>query len=181
MVAAMRQERFAEKVQAAAAKQLVFKADTKPAERLAIYKRFWKVQQHRLLMEHKAGGGGREVAQARSLLLDVLLQNIFDQATQQVSGPAVPVTLVAVGGYGRGELCPHSDVDIMFLHAGTARGGKADPHVAALVERVLYTLWDTGFEVGHSTRTVAEAVHQANADIKNKTALIESRPVAGPT
>jgi [protein-PII] uridylyltransferase len=179
MVGAMRQERFAEKVRADAARRLVFKPDTKPAERLAIYKRFWKVQQHRLLMEHRGGGGGREVATARALLLDVLLQNIFAQAAKQVTGEAVPVTLVAVGGYGRGELCPHSDVDIMFLHAGKARGGKADPYVAALVERVLYTLWDIGFDVGHSTRTIDEAVHQANADIKNKTALIESRPVAG--
>jgi [protein-PII] uridylyltransferase len=180
MVAGMRQERFAEKVQAAAAKQLVFKPDTKPADRLATYKQFWKVQQHRLLMEHNAGGGGREVANARALLLDVLLQNIFAQALQQACGTAVPVTLVAVGGYGRGELCPYSDVDIMFLHAGKAKAGKNDPYVTAFVEAVLYTLWDLGFKVGHSTRTVEEAVQQANADIKNKTALIESRPVAGP-
>lgn len=180
MVGAMRHDRFVEKVQADAERRLAFKPDAKPADMLAAYKRFRKVQEQRLFIEHRAGASGREVAQGRAHLLDVLLQHIFAAASQTVVGESVPVTLVAVGGYGRGELCPHSDVDIMFLHAGAARAGKPHPTVAALVERVLYTLWDLGFDVGHSTRTVDEAVHQANADIKNKTALIESRAVAGP-
>ena len=89
----------------------------------------------------------------------------------------MPLSLVALGGYGRGELNPGSDVDIMFLH--DQRGEELPAEIAQTVEQVLYLLWDVGFKVGHSTRSVREAIAQANDDMLTKTAMLEARFLVG--
>jgi [protein-PII] uridylyltransferase len=78
--------------------------------------------------------------------------------------------LVAVGGYGRGELCLHSDVDLMLLHPGSVPAGA---------ERVFYPLWDAGLKVGHAVRSVREAIQAAREHIETLTALLDARLVAG--
>ena len=93
----------------------------------------------------------------------------------QVAMPAeAPAALVAVGGYGRGELYPSSDVDVLVLLDGgdPASGGAA-------AERLVALLWDIGLEVGHSVRTVAECREQAERDVTVATNLLESRLIAG--
>jgi [protein-PII] uridylyltransferase len=82
------------------------------------------------------------------------------------------VALVAVGGYGRGELCPGSDLDILLLHQG-----RRD--VAALADQVWYPLWDAGLQVDHSVRTVREAVTEADRDLKVAMGLLDARVVHG--
>ncbi len=153
----------------------------KPAEVLARYKQFLKVEEHRLKMFHCAGASGRELARARAEMMDIVLRHLCAQAAQhqQAAAPPVPLALVAIGGYGRGELSPFSDIDIMFLHAAPARHGEQHPYLAAVVEQVLYLLWDIGLKVGHSTRSVREACAEANRDMQSKTSLIESRPLLG--
>src|SRR5207237_192594 len=91
--------------------------------------------------------------------------------------PSVPLALIALGGYGRGELNPFSDVDVMLLHGPKA--GKVSPYIEQIVEQILYLLWDIGFKVGHSTRSIKEAIAQANRDMRTKTAMLESRYLAG--
>jgi [protein-PII] uridylyltransferase len=189
-----------EKIQASAAERLVLPANRRPAEELARYKAFLKVETHRVKMLHRAGAGGREVCEARSAILDLLLQHIVegviasspelgakpldfsntaDVAKQRSRG--VPnFTLVATGGYGRAELNPCSDIDIMFLHeTEIALHAKSNPALSALVDGLLYTLWDLGFKVGHSVRTVEDCVKVANKDIQSKTSLIEARRIMG--
>ncbi|MEI6085010.1 MAG: [protein-PII] uridylyltransferase [Verrucomicrobiota bacterium] len=168
------QQHHRDKVRLHARERLVLKPGAKPAEVLATYKRFLKVEEHRLRMLHRAGASGREVAQGRAHVLDLLLEQIFATAVKNAPGPAVPLLLIAYGGYGRGELSPHSDIDILFVH-----NSKNQPFIAAVVEPVLYTLWDVGLKVGHSTRSIAEAVEQANNDMQSKTSLIESRLLMG--
>ena len=83
-------------------------------------------------------------------------------------------TLLAVGGYGRGELFPHSDVDVLMLLAEPPSAGEA-----ATIENLIGMLWDLGFEVGHSVRTVPECLIEAERDITVATALIEARFLSG--
>ena len=84
------------------------------------------------------------------------------------------LAIVATGGYGRGTLAPFSDVDLLFL-VTDAPG----PAVLAAVEAMLYFLWDLGLKVGHATRSVADCLHDAEADLQTRTALLDARLVAG--
>jgi len=90
-------------------------------------------------------------ARRRAELVDVALIELYGATTS--AGGRVPRTaLVALGGYGRGTLSPYSDIDLLLLHDGS------DPaSVAALMEQLLYPLWDSGFTVGHAVRTPDEA------------------------
>jgi [protein-PII] uridylyltransferase len=153
------------------------------ARLLPVYQKFLKIENHRLRLRHQAGGGGREVCASRASLIDVLLRHVFQAASAAAKARngkrLIPVSLVALGGYGRGELNPGSDVDVMFLHPHT--GKEVPDSLAQTVEQVLYFLWDVGFKVGHSTRSVREAVLQANGDMLTKTAMLEARHLAGDT
>jgi [protein-PII] uridylyltransferase len=176
----MRTSRHLEQVLAHAASRLAATGTRRPTEVLPLYKKFLKVEEHRLRLKHQAGGGGREICARRAELVDVLLQYVFDAAATAArrNGAAkVPLALIALGGYGRGELNPFSDIDVMLLHHQGKKG--ISPHLEEMVQQVLYLLWDSGFKVGHSTRSIKEAVAQANEDMRTKTAMLESRFLAG--
>ena len=176
----MRTSRHLEQVLTHAAKRLGTTGARRPTEVLPLYKKFLKVEEHRLRLKHQAGGGGREICARRSELVDVLLQYVFGAAAATAArrnGAArVPLALIALGGYGRGELNPFSDIDVMVLHKGTK---EISPHLEEMVKQVLYLLWDSGFKVGHSTRSIKEAIGEANRDMRTKTAMLESRFLAG--
>lgn len=151
------------------------------AAQLPLYKRFLRIEDHRLRLAHQAGGGGREICHRRVHLLDVFLQHLFADACKaclpdDLAASAAPA-MVAIGGYGRGELNPFSDVDIMFLHNFAA--DKAPEPMHELIKQILYVLWDIGFKVGHATRSIREACSHANEDNISKTALLEARFLAG--
>jgi [protein-PII] uridylyltransferase len=180
----MSQQGYIEKVLRHAEEQLVLRSGARPSEILSLYKKFLKVEEHRLRMLHRAGGGGREIAQGRAHVMDVVLRHVFHAADENyrqthpdVAG--ISVSLVAIGGYGRGELSPYSDIDIMFLHDSSARTTSHHPYLKEMVEQLLYMLWDVGLKVGHSTRSVDDAVTQANKDMQSKTSMIESRWLIG--
>src|SRR5580700_5803207 len=176
----MRTSHHLEQVLAHAASRLAATGTRRPTEVLPLYKKFLKVEEHRLRLKHQAGGGGREICARRAELVDVLLQYVFGAAATSArgNGPAkFPLALIALGGYGRGELNPFSDIDVMLLHHQEKKG--ISPHLEEMVQQVLYLLWDSGFKVGHSTRSIKEAVAQANRDMRTKTAMLESRFLAG--
>jgi [protein-PII] uridylyltransferase len=163
-----------------AASRLAATGARRPTEVLPLYKKFLKLEEHRLRLKHQAGGGGREICTRRAELVDVLLQYVFGAAASSARGNGaakVPLALIALGGYGRGELNPFSDIDVMLLHHQERKG--ISPHLEEMVQQVLYLLWDSGFKVGHSTRSIKEAVAQANQDMRTKTAMLESRFLAG--
>ena len=176
----MRTSRHLEKVLAHAESRLAATGTRRPTEVLPLYKKFLKVEEHRLRLKHQAGGGGREICGRRAELVDILLRYVFGAAAATVRGNGetkVPVALIALGGYGRGELNPFSDVDVMVLHhPGVA---EISPHLQEMANQVLYLLWDSGFKVGHSTRSIKEAITEANRDMRTKTAMLESRFLAG--
>jgi len=123
---------------------------------------------------HEAGATGPQIAHGQSWLVDRLLERAWTYYLQQTAPPTEPA-LVAVGGYGRDELQPYSDVDILIL----LRGNK-HKDVRLFVERLITFLWDIGLEVGHSVRSVRECTSLARSDITIATNLFESRLLAGP-
>jgi [protein-PII] uridylyltransferase len=173
--------RHLEQVLAHAENQLAATGAKRPTEVLPLYKRFLKIEEHRLRLKHQAGGGGREICASRVNLIDILLRHVFNAAAASAdpkkSITQTPLTLIALGGYGRGELNPFSDVDVMLLHGSNK--AKVWPYIEQIVEQILYLLWDIGFKVGHSTRSVKEAIGQANRDMLTKTAMLEFRYLAG--
>ncbi|MFF8774694.1 [protein-PII] uridylyltransferase [Kitasatospora sp. NPDC015120] len=112
------------------------------------------------------GPGGRERRTALSALTDDWLAGLFAAA-----GAPAGAAVVAVGGYGRGELSPRSDLDVLLLHEG-----RLDP---ALPERLWYPVWDSGVPLDHAVRTPAEARSVAAADLKAQLGLLDARHVAG--
>jgi [protein-PII] uridylyltransferase len=173
----MASSRHLEKVLAHAEDQLAVAGKQRPTEVLATYKRFLKIEEHRLRLKHQAGGGGREICARRSELVDVILRHVFAAAANTLGTSTTPLALLALGGYGRGELNPFSDVDVMLLHGNSA--GKVSNYVEQMAEQILYLLWDIGFKVGHSTRSIREALNQANTDMQTKTSMLEARFLAG--
>ncbi|MER7485736.1 [protein-PII] uridylyltransferase [Streptomyces sp. NPDC126497] len=122
----------------------------------------------RLLTEGARSGPPRRTALAD--LTDGWLGGLFAAGAQGARG----VSLVAVGGYGRAELSPRSDLDLLLLHDGT------DPEaVAALADRLWYPVWDLGLALDHSVRTAAEARRTAGEDLKAQLGLLDARHVAG--
>src|SRR3954454_16502746 len=107
----MATSRHLEKVLAHAEDQLAVEGKHRPSEFLSSYKKFLKLEEHRLRLKHQAGGGGREICARRAELVDVVLKHILTTAANSVGGSKTALALVALGGYGRGELNPFSDVD----------------------------------------------------------------------
>ncbi|MFF9818247.1 [protein-PII] uridylyltransferase [Streptomyces sp. NPDC014006] len=121
-----------------------------------------------LLTEGEQSGPPRRAALSR--LTDDWLAQLFAAGAGELRG----VSLVAVGGYGRGELSPRSDLDLLLLHDG------ADPKaVAALADRLWYPVWDLGLALDHSVRTPAEARKTAGEDLKVQLGLLDARHLAG--
>ncbi|MFI1166699.1 [protein-PII] uridylyltransferase [Streptomyces sp. NPDC020801] len=126
----------------------------------------------RLLTEGAQSGPPRRAALAE--LTDDWLAGLFDAAVGATEGGLSGVCLVAVGGYGRGELSPRSDLDLLLLHDG----GDLDA-VAALADRLWYPVWDLGLALDHSVRTPAEARRTAGEDLKVQLGLLDARHLAG--
>lgn len=134
-------------------------------------------------MLHRSGAQGIEICRARAAVLDALLRHLWETARGSLSAQAQeefpPLALVAIGGYGRAELNPFSDIDFMFLHDGQVAANKPLPYLSRLIDGVLYPLWDIGLKVGHAVRSVDDCIKVANADMQSKTSLIESRLIVG--
>ncbi|PAW66933.1 MAG: [protein-PII] uridylyltransferase [Opitutia bacterium Tous-C1TDCM] len=166
-----------------AAERLTFTGDVPVAARLAACKDFLKSETAALKSRHQSGTPGLTVCHERARIIDCLLVHLFDYAIaayfRKTGAAAVPVALVALGGYGRGELSPWSDVDIMFLFPTKTKPAEAKPLQEFLTNEILYILWDCGLKVGHSTRTIDDAFAEARKEVQTKTALLEARRVAG--
>jgi [protein-PII] uridylyltransferase len=133
---------------------------------------FLDAAHERIKQAHLDGAPGDETARAWAGAADDVVRALFRAAL--AATPGVEVTLVAVGGYGRGELCPYSDLDLWFLV-----DKPGDARATAIAEAVLYPLWDLRLEVGHAVRTVGEALALAREDLTACTALLDARFLDG--
>src|SRR5688572_33343196 len=127
----------------------------------------------------RAADSGRRLARETSFMIDQLIRAIYDFTTSQLYPLANPseaekIALVAVGGYGRAELAPYSDIDLLFLLPY-----KLTSHCEQVVEYILYRLWDLGLKVGQSARSIDECLTRAKGDLTIKTSLLEARYLWG--
>jgi [protein-PII] uridylyltransferase len=121
--------------------------------------------------------GGIKAATRLSSICDNLLVSLFDYVSTSVfpSATTSSMALCAVGGYGRGELAPYSDLDLLFL----CDGNKDKENCARITEYILYMLWDLGFKIGHATRTPAQCIELGRGDETILTSLLDLRYLAG--
>ena len=162
-------------------------ASETPSEREAVqvFKSFLESQRQRILNLHRSGAHGISVSSALCQMVDNVIKRAYEKMTQDILGyrhrdgshgvHLAPCAVAALGGYGRGLLNPQSDVDILFIIR------SHDQKTEKIVKGILYLLWDLRFDIGHSVRTPKECVHQAKRDITSKTAMLESRYLAGNT
>ncbi|MEU7241506.1 [protein-PII] uridylyltransferase [Streptomyces sparsogenes] len=132
----------------------------------------------RLLQEESRSGPPRRTALAEltdQWLAALLTGGAREAGIAQRDGAAQGVALVAVGGYGRGELSPRSDLDVLLLHDGSADA----PAIAALADHVWYPVWDLGLALDHSVRTPEQARKTAGEDLKAQLGLLDARHIAG--
>lgn len=125
------------------------------------------------------GTNGADTVAAHSYLMDQLIRVLYDYATTHVIQRGVPtaaerISIIAIGGYGRGELAPLSDIDLLFLLPY-----KRTPFSEQLAEYMLYVLWDLGLKVGQAVRSIDENISQAKSDFTIRTTLLEARWVWG--
>src|SRR5580704_15270135 len=122
---------------------------------------------------------GRRCAEQLCFVQDEIIRILFSAATRHLYRSPIPsgaerMAVVATGGYGRGLMAPESDIDLLFIlpYKQTAWGEQ-------VAEAILYCLWDMGLKVGHATRSVDESIRQARGDMTIRTAILETRFLAG--
>jgi len=144
----------------------------------ATARRYLEAVREELWQLHMGGASGTEIVRLYTAAVDDLLRALFRYADAE-HGRRFPklnqrITIVARGGYGRAELNPQSDIDLLFLH-----DYKRGPYAEVVTELILHALWDARLTVGHGLRTARECVRLANEDLKEKTALIDARFLGG--
>ena len=149
---------------------------TKP---ISVLKSLIKVEQDKIKQFHRSGAGGREVVQVHTSLIDSVICHLIEELAASRKKPSPNAlleefSLIAVGGYGRGELNPCSDIDLLFLTSKNIRRSTD-----LLIQDFIPILWDLGLEVGSSCRTLQECLLLAEKDITAKTSMIETRFMIG--
>jgi [protein-PII] uridylyltransferase len=175
------------------------RADAAPRERAAASDPEWAARRRRrrldLLREHlqaayqtlrtrhAGGASGEESVRRHAAVMDELLAALYraaDADTRAAGVPRTPLVLVALGGYGRGELHPSSDLDLMLIHGGPAPPvPEVTPYVQRMAQEILYTLWDLGLRVGHACRSLSDCLALARTDLPSRTSMQAARRLAG--
>lgn len=152
-----------------------------PRQRLPYFQTFkqlLKDEKDKIKSWHRSGTGGREIIQAHTSLVDEVIRHVLLSMTQlEVYAEANVLedfALIAVGGYGRGELNPLSDIDLLFLLSA-----KTQPITETFIKDALSVIWGFDMEIGHSSRTIKDCVKLAQEDLTIKTSMIETRFLIG--
>lgn len=130
-----------------------------------------------LKARHAEGASGQASVQAHARLIDDLVRALTRLIVADAGAAGLvpaPFVVVALGGYGRGELHPSSDIDLMVIH-----DGGLGPYVQRVTQDLLYTLWDLGLAIGHSLRSLEDCVAMARTDLPSRTSMQEARFLAG--
>ena len=144
-------------------------------------KDFCAKERERIYSRHCFGIGGREIVEEYTRLADIVIQRIYQASIRADNGGSklsedIPIAILALGGYGREALNPYSDIDIMLVYNPSELNVS---QVEPLANQLITTLWDIGFEVGHSCRSLKECVRATYDDIFSKTSMLEARYIVG--
>ena len=120
---------------------------------------------------------GRVYCRTLAEITDDWVISIFDEAIARTDRPSGRVALLAIGGYGRGELAPQSDLDLLLVH--DVKPKKVAKEVEPIASAIWYPLWDSGVKLGHAVRRIDEQLDLARTDLDSATALVSARPLAG--
>src|SRR5262245_10272843 len=126
---------------------------------------------------HLGGASGQQSVQAYAAFMDGFLATLFRLAAEDAKREGiapVPLVLVALGGYGRGELHPLSDLDLMVMY-----DGEMGPYVQRVTQGLLYALWDLGLQVGHAVRSLPDCLAMARTDFPSRTSMQQARFLVG--
>ncbi len=127
-----------------------------------------ELQAERERLRQHPGRSGRDLVQALTAAMDAAVRAVWRETVEVEDR----IALVALGGYGRGELSPHSDVDLMVLHSGRS----VAPDVG---KKLFYVLWDAGFTVGHAIRTAKDSLKLSALNLEAETSFLDARLIAG--
>ncbi len=144
---------------------------------LRLLRDFVEAERRAIWKQHRQGTRGMEVVQALTDLTDVVITELYRrsvEACRETFQVDPPCALLALGGYGRRELNPASDVDLMFLHPT-----PISPSVDALIHFLIPLLWDVGFHIGHSVRSVQDCSRMAAEDLSSHTSMLEAHLLGG--
>jgi len=126
---------------------------------------------------HVEGASGEESVRAHARMVDGMVQSLTKLIVTDAKAAGLaptPLVVVALGGYGRGELHPSSDIDLMVVY-----DGSLSPFVQRVMQELLYTLWDLGLQIGHSLRSLEDCVAMARTDFPSRTSMQEARLIEG--
>ena len=126
---------------------------------------------------HRFGLGGIEIVEEYTRLADNVVQQIYEDGVERGMLPEdAPLTILALGGYGRAELNPYSDIDVMLVYDDSK---ISIGELESFANHLITVLWDVGYEVGHSCRSIKECIRATYDDFVSKTSMIESRYIVG--
>jgi [protein-PII] uridylyltransferase len=126
---------------------------------------------------HLGGASGQQSVAAYAGFMDIFLGTLYRLAVEDAKREGLvpsPLVLVALGGYGRGELHPLSDLDLMLIYAG-----EMGPYVQRVTQGLLYALWDLGLQVGHAVRSLPDCLAMARTDFPSRTSMQQARLLVG--
>src|SRR5215475_11850146 len=153
------------------------RADRRRRLRLELLRQHLSSNVDFLRAAHLGGASGQQSVQAYAAFMDGFLATLYRLAAEDARREAitpVPLVLVALGGYGRGELHPLSDLDLMIIY-----DGEMGPYVQRLTQGLLYALWDLGLQVGHAVRSLPDCLAMARTDFPSRTSMQQARFLVG--
>jgi len=153
------------------------RAEDRRRLRLAFFRQALTQGFDSLKVRHAEGASGQESVRAHATLMDEVifsLTRLIADDSERARLDATPLVVVALGGYGRRELHPLSDIDLMVVY-----DGELSPYVQRMMQELLYSLWDLGLQVGHSLRSLDDCVAMARTDFPSRTSMQEARFLAG--
>ena len=130
-----------------------------------------------LKVRHAEGASGQESVRTHARLMDEVIFSLTRLVAADAEAARLdptPLVVTALGGYGRGELHPLSDIDLMVVYEG-----ELTPYVQRMMQELLYSLWDLGLQIGHSLRSLDDCVAMARTDFPSRTSMQEARFLAG--